>query len=143
MLLTRHLASVAIAMLVGAAHAATITQVNDATALANALIGPGITLVGTPTITGGAVQFGTFASGGSLSTGIGFDHGIVLSSGNVNQIPGANTNFAETSGSNLIDAADDLSTSVGSAGDAQLSALSGHTTFDAAVLQFSFQFGNG
>jgi hypothetical protein len=42
-----------------------------------------------------------------------------------------------------VTSADDLSTSVGTAGDSQLSSLSGFTTEDASVLQFDFRFGDG
>ncbi len=126
-----------------AAQGATIVQNSNATTLANLLVGSGITIVGTPTLTGNAAQSGTFTNGGNASTGVGFDSGIVLSSGNVSSIAGANNGATETRGSNNITAADDLSTNLGGAGNAQLTTLAGRPTFDASVLQFNFQFGNG
>lgn len=71
-------------------NAAAITANQTAMALANNLIGPGITLI-SATYTGDpTIQNGTFTAGGNAAVGIGFDSGVVLSSGNVNQIPGPN-----------------------------------------------------
>ncbi len=123
----------------GEARALAVTAETDPAVLVGNILGPGITVVGTPTFSGGAVQAGTFTGGAGS---VGFDAGIVLSSGDVTQIPGANATGPETLGGGGT-ADDDLSTSVGTSGDADLNALSGFTTYDAAVLSFDFQFGDG
>lgn len=123
------------------AHAISITQNNSASALAALLAGSGISIVGgSESVTGGAVQFGGFSSGTSA---VGFSSGVVLSSGDVKEIEGdgVNTSTPETLGAGGS-GTNSLSTSVGSAGDAGLTALSGVTTFDAAVLEFDFTFDN-
>jgi hypothetical protein len=89
-----------------------ITPTTNATTLANAILGSGVTLLGTPTLTGVTNQQGTFTNGASE---IGFGSGLVLSSGNVNDIPGpnGNTDTPETRG--VGDASgDDISTAWGS-----------------------------
>jgi hypothetical protein len=119
----------ALALFAGSAQATPIiTQNNNALTLAQAIVGTGITIVGTPTFTGAPVQAGGFTNGG---TDIGMPSGIVLSTGDVTQIPGLN------GGEN------DLSTNFGLPGDAALSNIVGEETFDAAVLEFQFQFGDG
>lgn len=117
-----------------------ITPTSGATTLANALIGPGVAIVGTPTLTGVTNQQGTFTNGNS--SGIGFDAGVVLTSGNANDVPGPNNTSLETLGS-LVVGTQDISTDLGTAGDAQLTSLAGNATQDANVLAFSFQFGDG
>jgi hypothetical protein len=131
-----------VALTAGSAGAISITATDSATDLTNAIIGPGITLVGAaPSVTGvlGVGQFGTFTGGGAA---IGFDEGIVLTSGIVSQIPGPNGDpNAETRGAG--NGVADVSLQVGGAGDADLDSLSGFATNDAAVLEFTFQFGDG
>lgn len=101
-----------------------VTPVNDATTLANVLLGSGVTLSGTPNLTQAGPQSGTFTNGPSL---LGFGSGIVLSSGNAVSAAG---NYA---GPNQP------STSEGGPGSAALSALiGGVTTNDASVLTFDF-----
>ena len=96
----------------------------SATALANALLGSGVTLSGTPTLQGNALQAGTFTNAPAL---VGFSSGIILSSGNVTD---AGSTWAGANSPN---------TSEGTAGYAPLSDLiGGQSTNDAAVLQFSF-----
>jgi hypothetical protein len=112
----------------GGAHAAlVITTSTDPTALASALIGSGggITIVGTPTLTGAATQQGTFTGG--VSAGVGIDTGVILTSGDAQLAPGPNTS-------------DGAGPGLGTAGNAQLDALlpAGQTTNDANVLQFNF-----
>lgn len=112
----------------GAASAApVITQNNDANTLADLLIGTGITRVGDASVTGNADQFGTFNNGG---TDVGFDTGVVMSSGTATDIGQANN-------------AENTTTAFGGAGDADLDALIPQSTQDAAVLEFDFQFGDG
>lgn len=120
------------------ANALLITPNADAVSLANTILGTGITLSGTPTLQGktsGILQTGTFTDGAAE---VGFSSGIVLSTGNVNEIAGPNNNIGLESrgGGGVGD--DDISTSLGGAGDADLSAISGFSTYDAAVLEFEF-----
>jgi hypothetical protein len=113
---------------------------SDATALTNTLVGPGINVVGTPTLTGAAGQAGTFTTG---TPEIGFPSGVVLSSGNVTTIPGTNANPGPVESLGGSNGGADLSTNFGGAGDADLTALAGVTTHDASSLEFDFQFGDG
>ena len=131
------------------AHAISVTQVSDATALATAIIGPGITLVGTPTLTGAPIQSGTFSSG---LTDVGISSGVVLSSGDVNAIAGANSTTnpeAIGGGSGGTGYGSDFTstdvTGLGypGLGYAALDTLAGYPTADASVLTFQFQFGDG
>lgn len=116
-----------------------VTTTTDAIALTNEIVGAGITIVGTPTLTGVSNQSGIFTTG--LGT-IGFGSGIILSSGIVSGIAGPNGTPTETLGVGAAPGAD-LSYDLGTPGDAALSTLSGETTYDANVLGFNFQFGDG
>lgn len=124
-------ASAALIALNGAASAATlVSQNNNALQLANAIAGPGVTVV-SATTTGYAGQFGTF-SGGAAS--VGFDSGVVISTGRVTDIPGFNDGEA--------DASFGFDTNAGGtrSGDARLDAIAGTTdeSFDSASLNFVF-----
>jgi hypothetical protein len=98
----------------------------DAQGLANTLIGgnSGIAISNVQFI-GDNVQGATFNNGGSA--GLGINSGIVLSSGNVNDLPLSGISFGAGQG-----------TAVGTAGDASLSGIVGTETHDAAVLKFDF-----
>jgi hypothetical protein len=74
------------------------------------------------TITGPSAAAGTFQGG---TNALGFDTGIVLSSGAVANLGSANT-------------ADNITTAFGGAGDGTLDALSGKVTRDAMVIEFDF-----
>ncbi|MCQ8185193.1 choice-of-anchor L domain-containing protein [Parvularcula maris] len=101
------------------AQAITVTQTDDATALVNAILGEGITLVGTPTLTGASIQFGTFTDGTDT---VGFATGIVLSTGDVSDIgDGPSSTF--------------LGGTLGGAGTDLI-----EDSNDAATLTFSFSF---
>ena len=100
----------------------------NATTMVNNLIGlgSGITIVGTPTYNG--VANGSNTSSGTFTGGTGiipFDAGVILTSGLATTAAGPNNN-------------DSAGTNTGLAGDAQLSALAGDTTFNASVLEFDF-----
>jgi hypothetical protein len=100
------------------------SDLNTVTAndLANTLVGPGVS-VSNVTYTGANVAGGTFAGGTGI---IGFEEGVVLSSGNVASVVGPNT-------------VDNATTQNGTAGDADLNALvAPRVTNDAAVLEFDF-----
>ena len=98
------------------------TASTDAAAMVTNILGPGIMVVGTPAYASGATGMGSFTGGTGI---LGFDAGIVLSSGNIYSLPGPNI-----SGS--------TSTSWDMPGYGPLDVLSGGTTHDAAVLSFSF-----
>ncbi|MGZ6971036.1 MAG: choice-of-anchor L domain-containing protein, partial [Thermoanaerobaculia bacterium] len=92
--------------------------------LAQMLAGPGVT-VSNVTFTGANVAGGSFTGG--VADGLGIASGVILSSGNVANAVGPNTS-------------DGITTANGTLGDADLNAIvgAGHTTFDAAVLEFDF-----
>jgi len=101
-----------------------VTTPVSPTALANALLGSGVTLSGTPTLQGNASQAGTFTNAPAL---VGFSSGIILSSG---EAADAASVYA---GADLPDTEEDTP------GYAPLNALiSNQATNDASVLQFSF-----
>ncbi|MGB1263817.1 MAG: choice-of-anchor L domain-containing protein [Cognaticolwellia sp.] len=105
------------------AHAGLIvTQNSSASDLVTTITGSGINSFNISNV-GAEGAFGTFSGG--LSAGIGFDSGIMLSTGDVNDAVGPNTE-------------DNISTNFGSAGDASLSSIAGGSTFDAAMLTFDF-----
>jgi hypothetical protein len=89
--------------------------------LAAGLVGDGV-IVSNVTYTGLPQSAGMFIGGNGI---IGFDQGLILSTGRISGVIGPNT-------------ADFYSGEFGLPGDADLSTLSGFTTFDAAVLQFDF-----
>ena len=91
------------------------------TDLITTILGTGVTYSNV-TITGATAAAGTFQGG---TNAVGFDTGIVLSSGQVAQLTGANTEDAKT-------------TQFTTAGDATLNALSGKVTLDASVIEFDF-----
>jgi len=100
----------------------TVDTTGTPQAVAQALVGPGVAISNVQ-YTGAQAATGTFSF--KDPTVLGMGSGIVMSTGNANEVVGPNTS-------------DSNSTSWGTAGDAQLSALSGYPTFDAAVLSFDF-----
>lgn len=104
------------------AGAVEATGSTDAGTLAAALVGGGVT-ISNATLTAGDGSAGAFSGGGSA---VGFDDGVVLSSGDVSLVAGPNT----TTGAGAV---------MGTPGDPDLSALiDGVATLDAAVLEFDF-----
>jgi hypothetical protein len=100
------------------------TPAQNAAILVNALFAgtAGITVTGV-TYTGAAVASGTFSGAQDI---VGIDSGILLTSGNVANVPGPNTDSGAT-GDN------------GAPGDATLDSLiPGFTTFDASLLRLTF-----
>jgi hypothetical protein len=87
--------------------------------LADVLGGSGVT-ISNVTYTGALTAAGTFAGGTGI---VGFEDGVVLGSGAVGSITGPNTQ-------------DGVTTAHGTPGDAELDALVGAGTQDAAVLEF-------
>lgn len=92
------------------------------TQLAQSLVGAGVT-VNNVQFTGGSASTGSFSF--TDPTVVGFGQGILLSSGSAADVVGPNLS-------------DWTSTDFGLPGDPQLDALSGFTTYDAAVLEFDF-----
>jgi hypothetical protein len=124
LVLTCALALAVAAVLAPSASAAIgTTDLNTLTAtdLANTLVGSGVS-VSNVTYTGANVAAGTFTGGAAP---VGFDTGVILSSGNIANVVGPNVS-------------DSITTVNGTPGDSDLTALSGHPTFDAAVLEFDF-----
>ncbi len=91
------------------------------TALANILAGPGVS-VSNVTYSGADNAAGTFAGGAGI---IGFNDGIVLSSGDIANIVGPNVS-------------DGTSVDQATPGDADLDSLTTGATLDAAILEFDF-----
>ncbi len=90
--------------------------------LVNVLLGGGVT-VSNVTYTGTTVSAGTFTGGTGI---IGFESGIILSSGSIQNVVGPNTS-------------DGITTMNGLAGDGDLTGLiPGFKTLDATVLEFDF-----
>jgi hypothetical protein len=101
----------------------TVQEINGMTAqqLAQTLVGPGVT-ISNVSYTGANRAAGTFSGGTGI---IGFESGIVLSTGCISNVIGPNT--------------DDSITCVNDTpGDPDLDELAGEETFDAAVLEFDF-----
>ncbi|MFK7786834.1 MAG: choice-of-anchor L domain-containing protein, partial [Crocinitomicaceae bacterium] len=109
----------------------TMTSGQNAQQLAEFLAGPNITVTNAvlsqgntilPSLTSSPAA-GTFAG---VNSDIGFDSGVILSSGNITEAPGPN--FTANAGANL-----------GYSGTAQMNGLAGATTFDAITLEFDFE----
>jgi hypothetical protein len=106
----------------------TTTDLNTITAtdVVNALIGagPNAPTISNVTVTGVNHAVGTFAGGTGI---IGFENGIILSSGNIASVPGPNFY-------------DNVTTNNGLPGDPDLDGLiPGYQTYDATVLEFDFE----
>jgi Repeat of unknown function (DUF5648) len=98
----------------------TVTQSNNAAALAAQLVGPGVT-ISNAKFTGAPDAGGTFAGG---AASVGMDTGVVLSTGQAVNVRGPN----ESDGWSDIN---------GTPGDARLDALvDPEVTYDAAILEF-------
>ncbi len=109
----------------GPALALTISAFDSADNLAQALVGSGVT-ISNVSYTGAATASGYFTGG--TAAGLGFNSGIVLTTGAVDNLKGnSNTSSA-------------ISTEHGLPGDAYLTSLLGfgYTTNDAAILSFDF-----
>ena len=86
--------------------------------------GPNAPIVSNITYTGANIACGTFTGGTGI---IGFESGVILSSGNIASVPGPNVS-------------DGITTVNGTPGDADLDNLiPGFSTNDAAVLEFDFE----
>jgi hypothetical protein len=109
--------------------ALSVTPTNSGTVLADSIVGTGITInSGSVNYIGAAGQAGQFSGG--LASGLGFDSGILLTTGLANNALGPNE-FTNAS------------TSLDTAGDADLDLLAAQGTTDANVLEFEFTSGTG
>jgi PEP-CTERM motif-containing protein len=104
-----------------------VTTSTDATALANALVGTGVT-ISNATLVGATTQQGTFTGG--VSAGIGIGSGVILTSGNATLAPGPNNS-------------DGAGATLSGATDPSLATLATGTVLDANVLQFNFTTATG
>lgn len=105
------------------AFALSVTASNNGQALANAILGGGITATNV-SFTGSATSAGAFTGGGA--SGITIDKGILLTSGSAPGAVGPNNSGSYTG-------------YVGTTGDANLNSLiPGYTTYDKTVLEFDF-----
>ena len=98
-----------------------VSPSTDATQMANDFLGGAIN-ISNVSYTGGPNQSGFFTGGLSSNTGLGFNSGILLTTGDINLAVGPNS--AENTGA-----------IAGTPGDNDLGPL----TFDAAVLEFDFE----
>jgi pimeloyl-ACP methyl ester carboxylesterase len=89
--------------------------------MANILVGQGVT-ISNVTFTGANISSGTFSGGADI---IGFDSGVVLTSGAASDVIGPNQ-FDSITFDNQMP------------GDPGLTALAGYPTYDAAILEFDF-----
>lgn len=110
-----------------AANALVITPENNGTALANTILGSGIS-ISNVNYSGANGASGTFTGGNTA--GLAIDKGIVLSTGQATNAIGPNN----TSGAG---------TNNGAAGYAPLTSIAGYSTYNAAVLKFDFEFDGG
>lgn len=104
------------------ASAIVISPTTNGNTLASAILGSGIT-ASNISYTGFTTASGTFTGG--TASGLGFDTGIIMTSGNANLAPGPN----DTASAGLDNTAGP---------DADLDALVPGSVFDAAVLEFDF-----
>lgn len=109
------------------AMAISVTSTSDGALLVNTILGSGVT-VSNINYSGASGASGTFTDG--LSSGIGIESGIVLTSGNASLIDNIN-NSDRAIGNN------------GLPGDSDLGALVPQTTYDATVLEFDFVSSGG
>lgn len=105
------------------AFALTITAMDSAENLAQSLVGSGVAISNVSYV--GATGAAGYFTGG-VAAGLGFDSGIVLTSGAAANLDGT-TNTS-----------DGISTSNGWSGDSFLTTMSGQQTYDATTLSFDF-----
>lgn len=109
----------------GANSGPTPTYVTNANELVQALVGPNV-MIANSTLVSSAVSAGTFTGGSGV---VGFDSGVVLSSGDITFIQGPNLSDSATGNNGLP-------------GDSDLNALiPGYSTYDATILEFDFLCG--
>jgi hypothetical protein len=124
-MLSSSLRGLALSALFAAASAQlSVSKTDDATAMAQALVGPGVKVV-RASFTGASGSAGTFSKGPQ-----GIRNGLVLSTGNVQNV-------------GLVDSILDISHSLGTPGSSLCDSLSGGGSHDAAVLSMDVELGEG
>lgn len=90
MSLTKAAMAITVAFIANVAYATPLVSspITDATTLVNAIVGPGISISNASLSSDGA-EVGTFSNGAST---VGFDSGIVLTTGRLGCIAGPNNN---------------------------------------------------
>jgi hypothetical protein len=106
----------------GSNPAEVVDTSGSAQSIAQQLVGPGVA-VSNVQFTGSDLARGTFTF--NDPSVLGMSSGVILGTGNANEVVGPNTS-------------DSNSTDFGLPGDADLSALAGYDTHDAAILSFDF-----
>ncbi len=111
-------------------HALVVTTVSDGNVLAGNIAGSGVTIDSASiNYIGASTQGGVFTGG--ITSGIGIESGILLTTGDASAAVGPNSSTATT-------------TNIGTAGDTDLSAqIGGVSTNDANVLEFNFTTSTG
>lgn len=125
-----NLVPIAAVCIAGPASAIVVTPETDANTLISNISDASLT-ISNASFTGGTttvISAGTFTDG--LSSGIGIDEGIVLTSGDVTLVDNLNDGDGATG-------------AFGGAGDADLNALIPQSTFDATILEFDFTSDSG
>ncbi len=123
----KHIYRFSLVLFVSLFYSTNFAQINTtggvtAQQLATILAGPNIT-VSNAVLTGGGTASGSFAGSNS---DIGFDNGVILSTGNINEAPGPNNSGG-------------IGANLNQPGTAQMTALAGVNTFDAITLEFDFE----
>ena len=116
-----------LSVLAASAQAIVVTPETNANTLSSFLAGSGVS-ISNAQYSGGSFAAGTFTDG--LSSGVGIDSGVVLSSGSAASVVGPNTSSSTTQYN-------------GTSGLTNLSDLSGSQTYDATTLSFDFEFDGG
>lgn len=110
MMFKRIAAACALVAATAGAHAITVTNTTDATALANAIAGSGVTITNATLSFNTDAPAGTFIGGGNS---VGFGSGIVLTTGTTDCIAGPNNQGGCTGGGNFTTLAFDFTTTTG------------------------------
>jgi hypothetical protein len=121
-----------ISFLKGTSHALDVTTTSNANTLANTIVSSNINIdVSSLSYSGSSVTSGTFSGG--MTSGIGIDSGIVLTSGHALYAELDNT-FTRAGFANYLPGDSDLNSIV---------ADPGFSTYDATVLEFDFETTGG
>ena len=115
-------------LMISPASALNVNVTDDGSALAQEILGSGIT-ISNVTYNGANVASGTFTGG--VSSGIGMESGIILTSGDASLAPGPNSQDGAT-GSNSYSGDSDLD-----------NLIPGYNTYDATTLEFDFESNGG
>lgn len=110
MMFKRIAAACALVAAAAGAQAIVVTNNTDATALANAIAGSGVTITNATLTSNTAAPSGTFTGG---TNSVGFESGIALTTGTTGCIPGPNNQGSCTGAGNITTLAFDFTTTTG------------------------------